>query len=185
MMMKLNPTCSFVFVVAAIVGCAIGSGFAAPNENRPDDFSILYEVKSGSVPAPYYNEVTISIPSSGQGTITLTPDYPADSVPKWAESFDLDAQKLDQLYSLLVTEQALALNWREPSPPKLGAPSKMIRITANGKQMEIPPQVAGEQYKAKKKITEAINALVPESLWKNLKERHVAYAKEHYPSGAE
>lgn len=184
MKMKFKQSCSFICIFAAIFGSAFGSSFAASSENPPDDFSISYHIKSGSVPPPYYSEYVITIAPGGKAEISLTPDRPADAVPKWTEGFDLDAAKLKELYGILISEQAFSLNWEEPTPPKLGAPSKVVRITAGSRQVEIPYQVVKAQYPAKKRITAAIKALIPDPVWETLKEKHLEYAKEHYPGGA-
>lgn len=183
--MKSNQLNLFVLFVVTMVGYPFGIGFAAPDGSRPDDFSISYQYNSGSVPPPYYYEYTITMTPAGQGEIQLVPDHAAESVPQWTETFELDDQTIDELYSLLVSEGAFSNNWQEASPPRLGAPSEVVQITAQGQQMQIPAQVAGEQNRTKDKLTKAIKALVPESVWQSLKNRHTQYSKEHYPDGSQ
>lgn len=180
--MKFNRTCSFVFVFAAIAGCFFGAG--AAGAARPQDFSIVYQLNPGSVPSPYYHEITINVAPSGKGEIQLVPDYPNEGVPQWTESFDADAGQLDALYGLLEEESALTRNWQSPAPLKLGVPNETIRITAEGRQMEIPSQVVKDQTQLRNRISKAIKALVPAPIWQELKNRHRTYSKEHYPAGS-
>ncbi len=180
--MKFNRTCSFVFVIAAMVCGSIGAGPAGAA--RPQDFSIAYQLNSGSVPSPYYHEITINVDPSGRGQIQLVPDYQNEGVPQWTESFEADAGKLDALYGLLQEESALTRKWQAPTPLKLGAPNETIRITAQGQQMDIPSQVVKDQMQLRDRISKAIKALVPDTIWQELKNRHRNYSKEHYPNGA-
>ena len=180
--MKFNRTCSFLFSMVVAVGCMTGNGLAAPD--RPQDFSIAYQLNPGSLPSPYYHEITINVDPSGKGEIELIPDYPKEGVPQWTESFEADAGRLDALYGLLVDEAALTIDWRTPTPLRLGAPSEIIRITAQGQQMEIPSQVVKDQVELRDKIAKAVKGLVPDDLWRDLKRRHRAFSRKHYPRGA-
>ena len=184
--MKIYQASLFTLLTAAIIGFAFGQGFAQSNGDRPEDFSINYHRTSGSVPAPYYHEITITVSPSGTGTIELIPDYPSESVPKWTETFNVSAQKLDQFYGQIVSHEAFTRSWQATSKPNLGSPDETIQIIANGRQMRIPSQIARDlrkQSRSKDDIAKAIRALVPDDLWQSLNERHKNYAKEHYPNG--
>jgi hypothetical protein len=185
MMMKQYQIDLLLLLAFAIIGCTFGLGFAQSHGNRPEDFSINYQRTAGSVPPPYYHEMRITISPSGEGEIELIPDHPADSVPRWTESFNVDAQTLDDIYGRMVAEEAFTRNWQAPSQPMLGAADERVQITANGQQTEIPSRIARDQSRSKNTITKAVQALVPDSLWKSLKERHRLYSKERYPSGAQ
>ncbi|MGD9212915.1 MAG: hypothetical protein PVI90_19175 [Desulfobacteraceae bacterium] len=182
--MKANQLNLFVFFVAIMVGCSFwGVSFAATDGSRPSDFSISYQFTSGSVPPPYYYEYTISVTSSGQGEIVLTPDHAGESVPQWTQSFELNSQALDEIYNLLVSEEAFTSNWQQPTKPRLGAPSEVVQITSQGEQLQIPAQVIKNQMRSKDKVTKAIKALVPDTVWSTLKSQHNAYSDANYPDG--
>lgn len=186
--MKIYHPSLFILLVIAIIGFTFGSGLTQSHGDRPEDLSINYHRTSGAVPAPYYNEVTITVSPSGAGTIQLIPDYPSESVPKWTESFNVDASKLDEFYEQIVSQKALTRGWQAPSRPSLGSPDETIEIIANGQQMRIPSQIASglrQQSRSKDNIAKSIQALVPDALWQSLKERHKIYAKEHYPHGSQ
>ena len=174
-----------LLLAVAIIGCTFGLGFAQSHGDRPEDFSINYQRTAGSVPPPYYHQITITVSPSGEGEIQFIPDYPAESVPQWTESFNVDVQRLDDIYGQMVAEEAFTRSWQTPSRPNLGSPNERIQITANGQQTEIPSQIVRDQSRSKSNITKAIQALVPESLWQSLKGRHRLYSKERYPSGAQ
>ena len=184
--MKIYQPSLFILFIIAIIGFTCGSGLAQSYGDRPEDLSINYHRTAGAVPAPYYHEITITVSPSGAGTIELIPDYPSESVPKWTESFNVSASKLDEFYEDIVSQEAFTRSWRAPSAPNLGSPNETIQIIANGQQMKIPSQIARSlrrQSRSKDNIAKAIQALVPDALWQSLKERHKLYAKEHYPHG--
>jgi hypothetical protein len=184
-MMKQYQTDLLLLLAFAIVGCTFGLGFAQSHGSRPEDFSINYHKTAGSVPPPYYHEIRITISPSGEGEIELIPDHPAQSVPRWTESFNVDAQRLDDIYGRMAAEEAFTRNWRASSQPRVGAADETIQITADGRQAEIPSKIVEGQNRSKNTITKAIQALVPDTLWQSLKERHRLYSKERYPRGAQ
>jgi hypothetical protein len=186
--MKLYKTSSCILLIVAIVGFAFGLCFAQSPEERPEDLSIHYHRTSGSVPPPYYHEITITVSPSGEGKILLIPDYPSESVPRWTESFSVDPSRLDALYEQIVSHKALTRSWRTPSSPSPGSPDETIQINANGRQMRIPSQIARglrRQSRSKDDIAKAVRALVPESLWQSLNDRHMRYSMKRYPRGSE
>ena len=184
--MKIYHPSLFLLLIIATIGFTFGLGLAQSYGERPEDLSINYHRTSGDVPAPYYHEITITVSPSGAGTIQLIPDYPSESVPKWTETFNVSAPKLDQFYEQIVSQEAFTRSWQAPLKPSSGSPDETIEITADGRQMKIPSQIARglrRQSRSRDTIAKAIQALVPDALWQSLKERHKIYAKEHYPHG--
>ncbi|HMP41352.1 MAG TPA: hypothetical protein PKA05_13295, partial [Roseiflexaceae bacterium] len=92
-----------------LAGCTIfGLPVADPAlAQRPADFALVYQWREGSLPPPYHYEYDIELQPSGLGEIRMRPDYPADGVPLWIESFSLSDSQLDSLYQVFVTQGAL------------------------------------------------------------------------------
>jgi hypothetical protein len=146
---------------------------------RPDDFSLQYEWREGSLPPPYHYEYTISIAPDGRGQVVMVPDYPSDKVPTWTETFTLQPAQLDTLYQSLVEQGLFRQSWRAQDNPPVGGSSQSLVITAQGKTVVLPAYVLIEQEAAAEEIYAAVMALVPKPIWDKLNAQREQYMQEH------
>jgi hypothetical protein len=146
---------------------------------RPDDFSLTYKWQEGSLPPPYHYEYTITVSSAGQGTIVMVPDYPADGVPVWSETFTVEATQMDAFYQLVLTNELFENSWQQKTDPPVGGSSQSVVITAHSQEITIPTYVIESQQEAANRIHSAIEALVPESIWAQLNAQREQYIQEN------
>lgn len=154
-------------------------GRTSLNLKRPDDFSVFYEWQEGSLPPPYHYEYQISLQSSGQGKITMIPDYPSTGVPVLTETFAIQTNSLDELYRLIITQCVLVTDWQTLSHPLVGGPLESMQVTAHGKQIKVPVSLIPQQATLVKKIYSAVTALVPKAIWKKLSTLRAQYVREY------
>jgi hypothetical protein len=164
---------------SAMLGCSLFTPSAEPVTERPDDFSLVYEWREGSLPPPYHYEYTITVQADGLVTLTMVPDYPGAGVPVWTESLTLDAGALDTLFALLVAEDAFTTNWRAEDLPPVGGGLDWLTLTANGRTVELPPYPIEAQAASADRIQDAVIALVPQDIWDKLNAQRERYVAEH------
>ena len=164
-------------LVILLIGFWICRQTPAAVITRPNDFSLRYEWREGSIPPPYHYEYTISIAPDGRGQVVMVPDYPSDQVPIWTETFRLQPMELDAAYVLLTKQGLFRQVWRAPDPDRLpvGGNSQTLVIAAQGKSIELPDYVVPEQAPAAEAIYATVKALVPKSIWTKLNARHEEY----------
>jgi hypothetical protein len=167
------------FMLGTLLACSLFTPGSPALDERPADFSLVYEWREGSLPPPYHYEYTISVTADGAGTLTLVPDYPGPAVPIWTETFGLDAAALDALYAQLAAEGAFTTGWRAEDDPPVGGSYSWLTLTAGGREIEIPPFPIESQTAAASRIEAAVNALVPADLWDSINARREQYVAEH------
>jgi hypothetical protein len=163
----------------AVLACSLFNRGIPTVDERPADFSLVYEWREGSLPPPYHYETTISVAPDGAGTITLVPDYPGPDVPVWTEAFSLDTAALDSLYVRLAAEGAFSTRWRAQDDPPVGGSYHWLTLTTGGQQIEIPPFPIDSQADAADRIEAAVTSLVPADVWDSLHARREQYVAEH------
>ena len=155
--------------------CLIACGGSAMPALVPDDFSVVYDWREGSLPPPYHNEYTITIQHDGQSTITYWPDYPSDITPKWSETWMLTEDQLQTLYTQLVQQQFFATTWSEDADPPVGGSIERLSVQAAGKTYTAPFNVRATQQAALEPLYALINNAVPEKIWQQLEQQRQTY----------
>ncbi len=180
--MELTRRLLPVALAVGLTGCsALGATTPQPI-SRPDDFALTYEWVEGSLPPPYHYEYVIRLTASGQGEVIMTPDYPADDVPVWTETFSLPADQFDQLYATMAAEGLLTQAWQAQGDPPVGGSSEWLTVTAAGRLIEIPAFVVPAQASRAEAIYAALRSAVPETIWSKLEAQRQEYVEAH-PDG--
>lgn len=109
----------------------------------------------------------------------MIPDYPAEDVPVWAETFSVEPAQLDALYQLLLDNGLFENSWQQETEPPVGGSSQSVAITAHGQEITIPAYAVEAQQEAANRIHAAIEALVPESIWAQLNAQKEQYIEEN------
>lgn len=174
--MKTYRVFFFLLIFFVLAACAQQDSALA---TRSEDFNVVYEWQEGSLPPPYHYEYTITVTPDGEGTIVMTPDYPAEGVPVWTETFALEPAHMDALYQLLVSNGLFHNSWQQESEPPVGGSSQSIVITAHGREITIPTFVSAAQQEAASRIHAAMEALVPETIWAQLNAQREQYIQEN------
>ena len=150
-------------------------GKSALIQKEQAEFLLRYDFDNGSLPPPYHHEFCIRIKAQGAGRISFLPDYPSADTPCWEETFQVSAEKLEELLNLLVKKEVLRDHWPMQEEPISGGEWQCLEISLEGKNYIIPGRV---DYKMAEKLNEVfvfIRALVPQQVWQGLEERRRAY----------
>jgi hypothetical protein len=145
----------------------------------PEDLTIRFEWREGSVPPPYHYEISIILGPDGGGQVTLVPDYPAKGTPIWTEDFTASPEEMETLYRSLVSHGMFTQRWREQERPPVGGSTFSLRATALGKAAHVPALVVPAQAKAAEAMGAAVRAAVPQAIWKKLNARLEQYQRKH------
>jgi hypothetical protein len=173
----------FVFLPAMFLATVVGCSGSEPESRelgaRPQDLTVDYQWREGSLPPPYHYEYTLSIAAEGQGEIVLTPDYPRTDVPEWTEEFQVSAKQLDDLYQVLVDNGLFTQTWRQQDSPPVGGSSQELIVTADGKRFTVEDYVVADQQAAAQSMYDAVHALAPQEVWDRLDAKREQYMQEH------
>ena len=168
-----------IWVFSGLIGCPTGKPARNPMDRRPDDFAVLYEWQEGSLPPPYYYEYRINLQPSGNGEVTMIPDYPSERVPVWTETFTVQIDTLDELYRMMIARGLLTKDWQTQSLPSVGGSREFMTVMAHRKRIAIPARVIHEQESQVGAMYSALRTLVPKAIWDKLNTQRGQYVKEH------
>lgn len=173
----MKEACLYVLLPLIIcVQCSL-----APKD-RPQDFTVTYDWRDASVPPPYHHEFSILIGPGANGKIDFWPDYPMhQGTPTWTESFMVELTQLDRLYHLLSNEDLFNRSEIDYTDGSVGGSSERIEIVAGGKTFVLKSNNKSEMKI--KKVTMAIQSIVPGAAWSKLNSQHQKYVNEHQPAG--
>jgi hypothetical protein len=146
---------------------------------RPADFSVAYHWAEGSLAPPYHYEYDILVAADGAVTVRYTPDYPADDVPVWTETVQMNTAQLDALYADLGAYGLFTRDWRTENGPPVGASSEWLTATANGRTIEVPAYVVPEQAADEAALAATLHDLIPDDTWAKLNAQREQYVLEH------
>ena len=177
-MKHLSNLLLMLFTVSCL-SCATSHPLTNEQNVRPDDFSVEYEWREGSLPPPYHYEYTVTIKSSGRGEIVLTPDYPSNDVPKWTEFFKIEEQALNDLYRVMVENGLATQKWRQLDAAPVGGSNQTLVVTAQGKRIKVEDYLVSEQQVSAKVMYAAVKALIPNEIWERLQTKRQQYMQEH------
>ena len=129
------------------------------------------------MPPPHHYRVGATIQPDGSGTATMTPGYPGAHVPTWSLRFQLDAEDLDALYTVLRVEGLFSPDWHEPpGPPPVGGSVWSLTATANSQEVSVSGQMTSSDGARPKPLRDAVWNAVPKRLRTALAIRRKAYA---------
>jgi len=158
---------------ARVIGAIVPGRMNAQMIRHPDDLALRYEWHAGTMPPPYHHEYTIVVGPGQEGGIVYCPDYRADGVPEWHESFAVTAEALDRLYAVMVKAQVFDRRWLAMGRPPVGGDIEWLDVTASGETVRIPAQP--EEGEALEPVWQAIRELVPDETWARLRARRKEY----------
>jgi hypothetical protein len=146
---------------------------------RPEDFSVSYEWRAGSMPPPYHYEYSIQIGPGEQGKVVYRPDYDSDKVPTWTEPVTVTKQHLADLYGIVMDRKLLREKWGNVQDPPVGGSVQWAEIVSGGKTYEIPRHLQGFQQDAAATLYDAVKGLVPQETWDKLEAQREQYVKDY------
>jgi hypothetical protein len=177
--MKLLLDSLPMLLIVVLIGCSRLSPTTDVPDTRPDDFSVEYGWREGSLPPPYHYEYTIIIKPDGQGEVTMIPDYPSETAPKWTETFTVKEEELDSLYQVMVANGLFTQKWRTLDPSPVGGSRQSMTVTAGGKQVALEAHLVSDQEASAEAMYSAVEALVPKEIWDKLNARREQYMQEN------
>jgi len=143
----------------------------------PEDFSVQYWWREGSLPPPDHYEYSICLSSGQEGSIIFYPDYPMENPPVWTEYFSVDAESLQQLYALIIENELFGKTWTEIEDPPLGGSLEWLEVIAGGDRIIVPSAINESQVV--EDIYSQIRALVPAWIWNKLMNQYKGYQREY------
>jgi hypothetical protein len=143
-------------------------------------FVVRYEWQEGSIPPPYYYEYAIQIGPGLEGRIEFRPDYRFNAPPEWLETFSVSKERIEELHAEMVANRFLDRSWREVITPSIGGPGAQLAVTVGDRTYSFPRQLEPDDARLVRQITEAIHALVPDALWRNLMSQREAYQQSYF-----
>ena len=142
----------------------------------PSDLALRYIWQAGSMPPPYHDEYEIRIGPGPAGEVVYVPDYPQHNPPTWREPFPVTAEALARLYALLEEAGLFQRAWRRRERGATGGELAWLEVTAGGRTVKVPAQLAARDAEALAPVYAAVRALVPAALWQALEARREADA---------
>jgi hypothetical protein len=176
--MKRFSTLLLTLLAVFCTGCAAFHPLNNEENARPDDFSVEYEWREGSLPPPYHYEYTVIIKPSGQSEIVMTPDYASITAPKWTEYYMIEEQGLNDLYRVLVENGLFTRKWRQLTAAPVGGSNQTLVVTARGQRIKVEDYLVSEQQVSAKAMYTAVQALVPKEIWERLQAKRQQYMQE-------
>lgn len=150
-------------------------------KNAPQDFSIKLKWNTGSLPPPYNYSYDISCGSGLNGSFEYQGGHGLSQTPEpWITDFDISADNMDDLYVLLEKNDFFRDKW-EKSEPSIGGSYTIIKISANSKNYEIPPdfELKTEDTQKINEVADFINSLVPEKIWIEMQRQQSEFEKSY------
>ncbi len=132
------------------------------SKSGPDDFSIEYRWREGSVPPPDHYEYTIHLGPGTKGRVVFSPDYPEHHPPVWTESFNIEKGSMEMLYRLMEGKGIFTKRWTE-TDEALGGPLESVKIRADGRDFMVPGGI--REREDVEEVYGLIRSSVPEETW--------------------
>jgi hypothetical protein len=149
--------------------------------NAPRDFSVQLTWSTGALPPPYYYSYSISCGPGLKGIFAYRngKNLSQDQEPVIID-FGTSIESMDGLYVFLEENNFFRDNW-DKAAPSIGGSSTIIKIGANGKTYEIPPdyELKPEDVKIINEAAYFINGLVPEQTWAEMQKLQSEFEKSY------
>jgi hypothetical protein len=155
---------------------ALGACAHVPGE-RPDDFGLILDWDTGTLPPPYNYSYTIAIGPGLVGQFSYQPGYaPENQVEVWNKEFSLESKDLDALYKTLAEKGMLRENWATDQR-LLGGQGSNLDITASGNKYHIPSVSVLTRPDREKveAVFEIIRGYIPQSIWDEMAIRQTKF----------
>lgn len=147
---------------------------------QTDAITVDYEWVAGSMPPPnhFRYAITGSTAQDGPGELVFVPGYAFESPPRWVMPFTVDPPAAQALAQLLDRHAVWTRSWRtrdRSRSPAVGGSQRTFRFTNGGAVVSIPEDLESPDRAVVDEIEAAVRALVPEALWREVRERHAAH----------
>jgi hypothetical protein len=147
----------------------------------PQDFSVTYEWREGSLPPPHHYEYTVAVGPGAQGKMSLRPDYPSDAVPVWSENFTVTGDQMQALYKTVRDKNLFRDPWPKKDDGRVGGSNHWAVITSGGKQSQTPTEPHDSDQATLNEFYEQVKALVPKQTWNKLMAQREEYKNAREP----
>jgi|WetSurMetagenome_2_1015567.scaffolds.fasta_scaffold229056_2 hypothetical protein len=149
--------------------------------NAPTDFSTQLTWSTGALPPPYHYSYSISC-GPGLNGIFLYQNWKnlSQNLKPMEIDFKTSIESMDGLYVFLKENNFFRDKW-EKAAPSIGGSYTIIKISANGKIYEIPPdyELKPEDLKVINEAAIIINSMVPEQTWVKMRELQSEFEKSY------
>lgn len=154
---------------------AASSAAGAPSVGAEIEFEYVWH--EGSVPPPDHYWFSIKGSTGGHGQIVFVAGYAFEVPPQWVESFTITPERAEALRVLLGTKKLMDRPWRESLSLAVGGSYRTFSLREGARLVELPAQLCADDAALADELAGQIQALVPESIWRDLRERHAAHIR--------
>ncbi len=146
----------------------------------PDPIEFDYEWVAGTMPPPHHYRYTIRgvLAAAAQAEVVFVPGYAFESPPRWVSTFTVDAAAAAALERVIEQQAVWTRAWKAPDDGRsraVGGSQRTLRLSRGGSVVSVPADLTPEDRAAIGEVEEAVRALVPEPLWRDLRARHAAH----------
>lgn len=174
----------FLLSVSALAGAAQGQ-----NGDSGQKYHASYEwAAAGNLPPRYHYQYRIEIEPSGKGGIVMVPEYPTiydADIPRWKETFEVDAARLEKLNGFIEASGMFSPEWLDASkkggPPGVrtpGAATCRIDIRTDARSEDVPCndwEVPASFRKKRDEFADMMKKFVPAKSWARLNDAQRQY----------
>ena len=143
----------------------------------PQDISLTLEWNTGSLPPQYTYRYVISLGPGLQDKFEYRPGYdPNDTSRQWVTTFSISEKQKEELFAYLQTQDIFRSKWKN-GDLRYGSSGTSLILNAYGKEFHVPSisKVDRTEYAQVDAAIEAIRALVPQTIWEEMKVRQADY----------
>jgi hypothetical protein len=158
-----------------------GCGADEAAQATPADFALVYDWREGSLPPPYHYSYTIRMKADGAGELVFVPGYSGSETPIWTETFSVSSAQRSSLYTLMREKGLFSREWPPSDELRVGGSTEWLQVTANGTQVQLPPQLRPGDDTTLSAVYASINNLVPAEVWTKIRQEHQQYQDLQQP----
>ncbi|HNF90717.1 MAG TPA: hypothetical protein PKZ67_00785, partial [Accumulibacter sp.] len=136
-----------------------------------------YVWHEGSVPPPHHYWFSIKGWTGGNGQIVFVPGYPFEAPPQWVQPFPIAPERAAALKAWVRGQRIVERPWQESPSLMVGGSHRAFSLCRGDRQVQVPTQLSADDARLADELAGQIQALVPETIWRDLRERHAAHVQ--------
>lgn len=141
---------------------------------RPEDFTVTLEQRTGSIPPEYYYE-SKAIFAADSCSIEFYPGYTDDIL--FRKTFSVSQDRLDTLFLLMEKKKIFSTHFEEVENPPIGGGTSTLKIISNGETYLVP--AFPKESDLVKPVYGYLANSVPAEIWAEWENVHQKYIEDY------